>query len=183
MSSVFRCCQRSNDDDDDEARANERGWRACMIEKEARVWGQRVQYYSPAIFWRCGVEEVVDLESTGRLRVEARQERYQSLLSRSLTCTQHRWSGRETDHVLLSFSRQSSRWNRRRARSPEKLPGSSSVGPRRSSGSRLRVTLSQQDFYSERNLGNVNGERNSCFQVQHSADVVVADWRVKWAIV
>lgn len=32
-------------------------------------------------------EEVVDLESTGQLRVEARQERHQSLLSRSLTHT------------------------------------------------------------------------------------------------
>lgn len=70
--------------------------------ERARVRGQRVyiMIYSPVSFsWLCGGEEVVDLESTGRLRVEARQERHQSLLSRSLTHTAR------TTHCCLSGGR------------------------------------------------------------------------------
>lgn len=64
----------------------ERGWRALLKRKSGtKECGVKGCYYSPVRFWRWGGEEVVELKSTGRLRVEARQERHQSLLSRSLT--------------------------------------------------------------------------------------------------
>lgn len=129
----------------DETRARVEGVVVKEKERDERVRGQRVRYYSPVRFWRRGGEEVVDLESTGRLRVEARQERHQSLLSRSLTHREHIVVFQAAALALLKRPPKSKvAW---------KVAGSS-VGLRRSSGSGQAV---QQDInlsvVRERTLG------------------------------